>query len=144
MNMSFELFFNFNGGKALEAAEFYAKTFNSSVKNVMHFCDAPADPNYPIPAGEENRLMYASVKIADKNIMFMDMSDSFKATFGDNINPTINITDRAEIDRLARELSDGGRVVMAPGKQFFSEYYAMVTDKFGITWHILTPETRHK
>ncbi|MDR1026858.1 MAG: VOC family protein [Rickettsiales bacterium] len=138
--MTFELFLNFNDGKARAAADFYAGVFHSSVENVMLFGDAPADPKYPIKESERGRLMYASVKIADKKIMFMDMSSDFPAKTGDNITPVISVADHAEIDRLARELGDGGATIMSPQKTFFSQYYAMVSDKFGITWHILTPE----
>ncbi|MDR2934139.1 MAG: VOC family protein [Rickettsiales bacterium] len=140
--MTFELFFNFNNGQALIAAEFYAKIFKSSVENIMLYKDAPADPNYPIPENEKDYLMYACVQIADKKIMFMDMSASFQAKFGNNINPTINAKTREEVDYLFAELSNDGQVFMAPQKTFFSEYYAMVTDKFGITWHILINESQ--
>jgi PhnB protein len=84
--------------------------------------------------------MYATVKIADKNVMFMDMSADFPVTTGNNITPCITLGDHAEIDRLFKELSEGGSVMMAPQKTFFSEYYAMLTDKFGITWHIYVAE----
>jgi PhnB protein len=137
--MTFELFFNFNGN-ACDAANFYAGVFKSSVENIMTYGDAPADPDFPTKPEDADKIMYATVKIADKDIMFMDMTPEFPVVNGNNITPTINITDHAEIDRLCNELAIGGQVVMAPQKTFFSNYYAMVTDKFGIIWHILTPE----
>lgn len=138
--MKFEVFLNFNDGKAREAAEFYASVFGSEVKDIMRYGDAPVDPNYPIKESERDRLMYATVKIADKNVMFMDMSADFPITMGNNITPCITLGDHAEIDRLFKELSEGGSVMTAPQKTFFSEYYAMLTDKFGITWHIYVAE----
>lgn len=139
--MTFELFMNFNGN-ARAAMEFYASVFKSQVENAMTFAQAPSDPNFPIPAGEEDRIMYASVKIGDKNIMFMDMGGEYSVTMGDNITPVIRIADRAEIDRIFALLADGGKSIMTPQKVWFSEYYSMVVDKFGITWHIMLPEAQ--
>lgn len=137
--MTFEIFFNFNNGECRAAMEFYAKVFKSSIENVMLFSDAPVDPKYPVLDSELDWIMYASVKIADKKVMFMDMASSVPVTMGNNITPTLNIADNAEIDHLFKELSDGGEAIMAPQKVFFSKYYAMVVDKFGITWHLVDP-----
>ncbi|MDR1693843.1 MAG: VOC family protein [Lactobacillaceae bacterium] len=137
--MTFEIFLNFNDGKCRAATEFYAAVFKSSVENITLFSDAPDNPAYPIEESERGRIMYATVKIADKNIMFMDMASSYPVVMGNNIMPAINVSDHAEIDRLFRELRDGGAVIMAPQKTFFSDYYTMLTDKFGITWQIFVP-----
>lgn len=137
--MTFELFMNFNDGQCREAMEFYAAAFKSRVENVMTFGEAPEDPSYPIKESEKDRIMYASVKIGDKDIMFMDMSSDFPLTIGNNIVPCINVHDHDEIDRLYTELSAGGTTIMAPQKQFFSDYYTMFIDKFGVTWQILVP-----
>jgi PhnB protein len=134
--VNFEVFLNFNDGKCRAAAEFYAAVFKSSVENIALFSDAPAAPNYPIAESERNRIMYATVKIADKNVMFMDMASTEPVVMGNNIMPVITMSDHDEIDRLSRELGNGGTIIAAPQKTFFSEYYTMLTDKFGITWHI--------
>ena len=136
--MTFELFINFNGN-CREALDFYSKVFKAEVKNLMTAGEAPADPNYPIAEDEKDLVMYASLKIGDKDIMFMDMDKAHHITIGENITPTLNVADRAEIDRLFGELKEGGEVLMAPAPAFFSPYYAMVKDKFGIIWHILDP-----
>ncbi|MDR1696801.1 MAG: VOC family protein [Rickettsiales bacterium] len=138
--MKFELFLNFNDGMARAAAEFYAAVFRSSVKDAMSFGEAPADPNYPVADAERDRLMYATVKIGDKDIMFMDMSAGFPVAMGNNITLCVTLSDHAEIDRIAAELGAGGNIIMAPQKVWFSEYYAMVADKFGITWHVYVGE----
>jgi len=56
---------------------------------------------------------------------------------GDNIHPTISTDNKDEITRLFNELKEGGEVYAELGRTFFSEWYGMVKDKFGITWHIL-------
>lgn len=136
--MKFELFINFNGN-CREAVEFYAKVFKSEVKNLMTFAQAPSDPNYPVKDSEKDLIMYAEVRIGDKNIMFMDMSSDYPIAIGNNISPTINTNDKAEINRLFEALKEGGKVHMEPQKTFFSEWYAMVEDKFGTIWQLLDP-----
>jgi PhnB protein len=137
--VTFEVFINFNGN-CREAVEFYAKVFKSKPSTIMTYGEAPADPDYALQEADKNRVMYADVTIGDKQIMFMDMPSNQPCVMGNNINPTINTTDKEEINRLFDELSSGGTGIMKPQKTFFSDYYAMLTDKFGITWHILSPD----
>jgi PhnB protein len=137
--MKFELFINFNGN-CREAVNFYAEVFNSEVKNLMTVGEAPVDPNCPVRDSDKDLIMYAEVKIGDKNIMFMDMVEEYSATIGNNLNPTLNLTNKNEINRIFDKLKEGGKVLAEPGKVFFSEWYCMVEDKFGIVWHILLAE----
>ena len=137
--MKFELFVNFNGN-CREAVDFYADVFGSEVKNLMTAGEAPADPNYPLKEADKDLIVYAEVRIGDKNIMFMDMTDECAVSVGNNINPTLNLTERKEIDRIFGRLKEGGKVIARPGKVFFSEWYCMVEDRFGVVWHILLAE----
>jgi len=139
--MTFELFINFNGN-CREAVNFYADVFNSEVKNLMKASEAPADPNYQIKEADKDLIMYAEVKIGDKNIMFMDMSSDYPITVGNNINPTLNLSNKDEINRIFNQLKEGGKVFVEPSKAFFSEWYCMVEDKFGIIWQILYYEQK--
>lgn len=136
--MNFELFINFPGS-CREAVDFYSKVFKSEVKNLMTAGEAPADPNYPLKEADKNLIMYAEVKIGDKNIMFMDMSSDYPLTIGNNITPTLIIHNKDEINRLFNELKESGKVHMEPSKAFFSEWYCMVEDRFGIIWQLLLP-----
>ncbi len=143
--MQFEIFLNFNDGLARSAAQFYAAVFRSEVKDLMTYGTAANNPGFEVKDEEKDYLMYASVKIGDKNIMFMDVSEQWRVNVGGNIAPCVVIPkgdgSHSEVERIATELSaDGGKVIDAPGKTFFSEYYAMVADKFGITWHVYVGE----
>jgi len=41
-----------------------------------------------------------------------------------------------EATRIFEALAEGGQVTMKPGKTFWSEYFAMATDRFGTPWAI--------
>lgn len=136
-----EIFINFNGN-CREAVEFYAKVFESGVGNLITYGEAPPNPSNPVLEADRNKVMYAGVPIGGMVVMFMDMPSHYPATIGNNISPTLNVDDKKEVTRIFNELKDGGEVFMEPQKTFFSEWYSMVKDKFGIIWHVMyyTPQ----
>lgn len=134
--MQLEMFINFNGN-CREAVEFYAKVFKSTVNNLMTYGDAPPDPNYPTPEADKKRIMYAGVPFGGMTVMFMDYPSDSPMTMGDNIHPTISTDNKDEVTRLFNELKEDGEVYAELGKTFFSEWYGMVKDRFGVTWQIL-------
>ena len=134
--MKLEMFINFNGN-CREAVEFYAKVFKSSVNNLMTYGDAPPDPSYTLQEADKDRIMYAGIPIGDMVVMFMDYPSDSPMSPGDNIHPTISTDSKDEVTRLFNELKEGGEVYMEPQKTFFSEWYGMVKDKFGLIWQIL-------
>ncbi|MCL2060695.1 MAG: VOC family protein [Oscillospiraceae bacterium] len=136
MKLQVEMFINFNGN-CREAVEFYAKAFNSEVKNLMTYGDAPPDPNYTVPEADKGRIMYAGIPYGGITIMFMDYPSDSQIEIGGNIHPSISVDSKDEVTRLFNELKTGGEVQVELAPMFFSEWYGMVKDKFGVTWHIL-------
>ena len=134
--MQLELFINFDGN-CREAVEFYAKVFKSKVGNLMTYGEAPPDPSYPLAEADKDRIMYAGIPIGGIVVMFMDMPSGSPLTVGNNINPTISVDNKDEVTRLFDGLKEGGEVYMELQQTFFSEWYGMVKDKFGVIWQIL-------
>ena len=136
MNMNLELFINFDGN-CREAVAFYAKVFQSEVKNLMTYGQTPPDPNFPLAEEDRDKIMYADVKIGGITVMFMDMPSGFPLVEGNNINPTISMDSKEDVERIFNELKVDGEVFMELQQTFFSELYGMIKDKFGVIWHIL-------
>lgn len=134
--MQLEMFINFDGN-CREAVEFYAKVFGVEVGNMMTYGEAPPDPNYAVPDEDKDKIIYAGLPIGGMTVMFMDMPSDFPLEVGNNISPTISTDDKEEVTRLVNELSGGGKVHMEPQQTFFSEWYGMVEDKYGVIWQIL-------
>ena len=134
--MQLELFINFDGN-CREAFDFYAKVFRSTVNNLMTYGDAPPDPSYTVSEADKDPIMYAGIPMGGMVVMFMDITSGSPLVVGNNINPTVNIDDKAEVTRIFNELKEGGEVYMELGQTFFSEWYGMVKDKFGVIWQIL-------
>jgi len=134
--MQLELFINFDG-KCREAVDFYAKVFQSEVNNLMTYADSPPDPNHPVAEADKGLIMYADIQIGGITVMFMDMPSDSPLIIGNNIMPTISTDNKDEISRIFSELKEGGEVYMELGQTFFSEWYGMVKDKYGVIWQIL-------
>lgn len=134
--MQLELFINFDGN-CREAVGFYAKVFNSEVHNLMTYGEAPPDPNYTPSEADRDRICYAGIPIGGMTLMFMDMPSGMPLTLGDNINPTISTSDKQEVTRIFNELKAGGKVFTELCQTFYSEWYGMVQDKYGIIWHVM-------
>lgn len=135
--MSFDVFLNFDGD-CREAIDFYVKVFKlDTPSGTMTYGEAPGASN---SEADNDRILYASLPIFGANMMMSDCPSGYPFVKGNNIAITLGTEDKDEITRLYDALRDGGTVSMALGKTFFSELYAMITDRFGITWQLsLTP-----
>ena len=103
----------------------------------MTYGDAPPDPSYALSEADRDRIMYAGVPIGGIVVMFMDYPSGGGYIKGNNINPTVSADDKDEVTRIFNELKEGGEVYMELQTTFFSEWYGMVEDKFGVIWQIL-------
>jgi PhnB protein len=135
IDVKLEMFVNFDGN-CREAVEFYAKVFKAEIGNLMTYGDAPPSPGYTMPESDRDRIMYAGLPIGGMVVMFSDAPTGSGFIEGNNICPTIGTDDKDEITRLYNELKEGGEVYMELGATFFSEWFGMVRDKFGVIWQI--------
>lgn len=55
---------------------------------------------------------------------------------GNNFSISVSAASKEEADKLFNGLASGGTVTMPLSKTFWSEYFGMCTDKFGINWMI--------
>lgn len=130
------LFFD---GRCEEAIEFYRKAIGAEVQTLMRFKDSP-DPLPPgmVPPGCENKVMHASMRVGNTDVMASDGNCGGKAAF-QGFSLSIDASDEATADRLFNALADGGKVQMPMGKTFFSPRFGMVQDRFGVGWMVIVP-----
>ena len=127
------LFFN---GRCEEAVEFYRKALGAEVEMMMRFKDSP-DPLPPgmLAPGFENKVMHASLRIGGAVVMASD-GMAAGATEFKGFSLSIDAPDAAGVDRLFSALAEGGTVTMPAGKTFWSPWFGMVTDRFGVGWMV--------
>jgi PhnB protein len=133
MNVLPYLFFE---GRAEEAIAFYTKAFGTKVDMLMRNREAPeAPPPGMLPPGSENKVMHASFKVGDTDVMLSDGSCSGRTSFA-GFSLSVSAPDDVAARRMFDALADGGKVTMPLGKTFWSPCFGMVTDRFGVGWMV--------
>ena len=127
----------FNGNRE-EAFQFYKSVFGGEFQYVGKYKDAP-----PEEGGEElseedsNRIMHISLPIGSSVLMGSDSHPKFgDVGFGDNFSISISPESTEEADKIFSGLTAGGRVDMPMQETFWSPYFGMLKDKFGVNWMI--------
>ena len=132
------LFFD---GRCKEAIDFYKKALGAEVLMMMRFSESP-DPPPPgmIAPGSENKIMHASMRIGETEVMASDGRAMGKPEFK-GVTLSLSVASEAEADRLFSALAEAGQVQMPIGKTFFSPRFGMVADRFGVSWMVVTTPT---
>jgi PhnB protein len=130
------LFFD---GRCEEALDFYRKALGAEVTMLMRFKDSPEPPQPGMPPGSENKVMHASFRIGDTELMASDGGCTDAPRFG-GFALSLNARDDAEAERLFATLAEGGQVQMPLAKTFFASRFGMLADRFGVGWMIMVAE----
>ena len=133
MHIESYLFFN---GRCEEAIAFYKRALGAEVLMLMRNNEAP-EPAPPgmLPAGSENKVMHATLRIGTSNLMLSDGRCDGKTEFR-GFSLSIDAANEAEADRLFAALAEGGTVQMPLAKTFWSPKFGMVADRFGVGWMV--------
>jgi PhnB protein len=127
----------FYEGRCEEAIEFYKKALGAEVQFMLRFKESPEPPSADcLPAGSENKIMHAQVRIGQTVVMMSDSRCSGKPAF-DGFSLSLTLSSVEEVERAYKALSDGGQVRMPLAKTFFSPGFGMVADRFGVGWMVL-------
>jgi PhnB protein len=125
------LFFD---GRCEEALDCYRRALGAEVTTLIRFKENP-DPNM-CPPGAEDKVMHATVRIGNTTILASDGMCSGNLAF-QGVALSLSVTDKAAAERLFTALSDGGQVQMPLAETFFSPFFGMVTDRFGVLWMVI-------
>jgi PhnB protein len=140
-------YLNFNGNTE-EAFEFYKSVFGGEFVTVMRFGDAPPCPEMgELSASEREKIMHVALPIGNGNVLMgTDALESMgqKLTAGNNFSLSVSTVSREETEKIFNGLSEGGKVTMPLAKTFWSEYFGMCADKFGIRWMVNYDRNQNK
>ena len=136
MNVQPYLFFD---GRCEEALAFYRSALGATVTMMMRFNDSPeAPPPGTQPPGTGDKIMHASFRVGDTEVMVSDGHCSGRTEFK-GFALSITVPSEAEAKRAFDALADGGQVQMPLSKTFFSPSFGMLTDRFGVMWMLMVP-----
>jgi PhnB protein len=135
MPNNLQVYLNFDG-RCEEAVEFYKRTVGAEVDVLMRAKDSPDGACAPDAAAGE-KIMHTSFRIGGVTVMASDCHEGGEAKF-QGFSLALSVLELAECDRVVAALSDGGKVDMPATKTFWSPRFAMVTDRFGVSWMVTT------
>ncbi len=81
--------------------------------------------------------MHMSMRIGETTIMASDGRCTGQPVF-QGFSLSLMVPDQTEAEKRFTLLSDGGQVSMPLQKTFYSPEFGMLTDRFGVSWMILT------
>lgn len=115
-------------GNCAEAMEFYARALGGTVES-MSFRDSGMDAD---------GVMHAALETPAGFHLFA--SDAVEGMMpyhpGTNVQVSISGDDADALRGYWDALADGGRVLAPLERQFWGDEYGMLTDRFGILWHV--------
>ncbi|MGD7045896.1 VOC family protein [Jeotgalibacillus proteolyticus] len=116
-------------GQAEEAMNYYVSIFDDSeIINVQYY-----GPN---ESGEEGTILHATFSLNGQEFMCIDSSVKHEFSFTPAISFYLNCGTEEEITLAFDWLSEGGSVLMPLASYPFSQKFAWVSDKFGVTWQL--------
>jgi predicted 3-demethylubiquinone-9 3-methyltransferase (glyoxalase superfamily) len=117
--------------EAKEAAEFYTSLFpNSRITNVTTLTGTPSGDTDIVSF---ELWGYSFMAISAGPLFKFNPSISFMVNF----DPAQDKDARERIDDVYNKLIDGGKVLMPLDRYPFSERYAWVEDRYGLSWQLI-------
>lgn len=125
-------YLNFDG-KCREAFTFYADLLGGEIVAMLEQGDVPGMP--APPAGWEDKIIHAFMKVGDREIMASDAPPQHYAA-PQGFSVQLSVDSATEARRIFEGLAKGGSVTMPLGKTPWAEQFGMLVDRFRIPWII--------
>lgn len=124
------LFFH---GRADEAIAFYQHALGAQLNALMRFEEAPGPS--PVPDGWLDKVMHASLRIGETEILLSDGRGEHNASFS-SFSLHLSLRSVVAAEQAFAALAEEGRVDMPLEKTFWAQRFGMLTDRFGIGWMV--------
>lgn len=116
-------------GRAEEAMTFYCSIFpQSRIVSITRFTAG-------MP-GEEGKVVHATFELGGRQFMASDSYVKHDFTFTPSISIFVECVDADEQQRAHDALLEGGAALMPLDNYGFSQRFAWIRDRFGVTWQL--------
>lgn len=120
-------------GNAKEAIQFYEKTFDATVVSIQTYGEVMPS----CPSAMKEHIANAMLKIGDSKLLFSD-TPGLPIQKGNQVMISISIKDLEKSKLIFEALQEEGKVNNPLEETPFSSAFGNVTDKFGVTFQIVT------
>ena len=122
-------------GNCEEAITFYKEAIGAEVREVAYFKDAP--PNSGMDESlPPNFVMHSEIAIFGTLVTMTDGAK--KRPTGDNYSFMVSLNSAKKVTTVFNKLADGGQVTQPLEKQWWAALCGEVSDRFGVTWYVMT------
>lgn len=116
-------------GKAEEAMNYYVSIFDrAEIVSIRRYGANEA--------GSEGSVVHATFALCGQMFMCIDSNVKHAFTFTPSLSLYVSCATEEEIDQLFEKLSQGGTVAMPLAAYPFSDKFAWVADKYGVSWQL--------
>lgn len=130
-------YLTFNGNTE-EVFNFYSTALEGKITNLQRFGDSPHGGQ--MPDADKKKIMHIALEAPHGvKLMASDHLDSMGGgsfVAGNNFSLSLHPDSDALADKLFKNLSAGGNVIVPMSKAPWGDYFGMLTDKFGMKWMI--------
>lgn len=120
-------------GQCEAAFNRYAEVFGGKLE-MMRYADSPEDME--VPAEYLQRVMHVCLTVGDQLLMTSDNLPQYPYEGIKGCSVSLQVDNVPEAERLYEALSAGGSVQMELQATFWATRFAMLTDRFGVSWMI--------
>ena len=124
------LYFN---GNADEAIKFYVEALKAKPPQIMRYKEQP----FPdMPADFAEKIMHAEMSAEGCIFYISDALGENAVKVGNNLQINLNCNSEEQIRELYGRLSEGAQIHMELQDTFWGAIFAMLTDRFDISWSL--------
>lgn len=132
--MKLKPYLNFNG-QCEEAFTFYKSILGGELVTLFRYGEVDeATLGFPVSDEAKQRIMHCDWVGNGIEVAGCDRECGILPVVGTNVMLDMIFDTEQEISHAYQALKEGGKVLVPLGKVFFSPNFAMLTDKYGVTW----------
>ncbi len=130
--MRLDVYVNYPGN-CEEAFRFYEQHLGGRITMLMRHED---QPNPQLPPGYGKKILHAHLELGGAALLGADVptAEAIRSAYA-----SLTLDNVADAERVYAVLADGGQIFMKMEQTFFAERFAMLRDRFGTSWMLLTP-----
>jgi PhnB protein len=128
--MRLDIYVNYRGN-CEQAFRFYEQHLGGKIAGMVRHGERP-NPN--MPPDWKDKVLHGRIEIGGTVLMGADIPQAEPTR---SAYLTLTLEREAEVERVYAALTEGGEIFMKLEKTPFANRFAMVRDKFGVSWMLL-------